>query len=181
MLRFAIGILPLLMLVGACSQDEDAGTGETVTTTVSSSGSGREMDAPPLDPQDQSLLATLDGEPLALSRFAGQHVLLNYWATWCAPCIEEIPALLNAADELGEDYHLLLVSDEPAAMIRDFLADHDFDQNDFVRLTSDFASHGVRAVPSTVLYGPDGTELRQWLGAKEWDSREMLEQIRAEP
>ena len=177
MLRYTLRLLPLIVLLGACSAD-DTTSEEVVVTSVSSPDSNRDMEAPPIDPKNQTLLATLDGEALALNAFSGQYVLLNYWATWCAPCIEEIPALLNAGTELGEDYQLLLVSDEPADAIKDFLADNDF-EGDFIRLTSNFASHGVRAVPSTVLYGPDGSPVKQWLGARVWDSPEMLAEIRA--
>src|SRR5690606_40012884 len=119
------------------------------------------------------LFQQLDGKPLSLSDFHGSNVLLNYWATWCAPCIEEIPSLLNAVEKLGDDYRLLLVSDEPADTISSFLSDNGF-EGPFIRLTEAFSQHGVKAVPSTLLFNTEGQQVQQWLGNKEWDSAAML-------
>lgn len=120
----------------------------------------------------------LDGNPLELADFHGHRVVINYWATWCAPCIEELPALSRAATALSaENYLFLLASDEPLATIERFLEDRGFSGN-FIKLNTFFGIHGIEAVPSTVLYDEDGQELASWLGAYEWDSPAMLEQLR---
>ncbi len=120
----------------------------------------------------------LDGKPLEIADFAGQRVFLNYWATWCAPCIREIPSILRAADALADEgYLFLFASDESIAEIQDFLGDYGFDGN-FIKLNGFFGSMGVQAVPSSVLYGEDGEILKSWLGEEEWDSPALLSQLR---
>ena len=52
-------------------------------------------DAPPFE------LRTLDGQPLALADLRGKVVLVNFWATWCEPCVEEMPSLQRLRDRLG--------------------------------------------------------------------------------
>jgi thiol-disulfide isomerase/thioredoxin len=121
---------------------------------------------------------TLDGQPLDLSAYAGKKVFLNFWATWCAPCIREIPAITRATAELeDENYVFLLASDESIETIEDFIADREFTGN-FIKLNKFFGAWGIEAVPSSELYDENGNHVVTWAGAFEWDSPEMLDAIR---
>ena len=63
----------------------------------------------------------LEGNPVALSDYSGKRILLNFWATWCRPCIEEMPSLLKAQEVLGkEDYVFLLATDQSVNIINSF-------------------------------------------------------------
>ncbi len=128
---------------------------------------------------DSATFQDLNAMPLELSDMAGRKVVVNYWATWCAPCIREIPALSRAAEILGpEGYVFLLASDESLETISTFIAENEFSGN-FIKLNTFFATHGIQAVPSTVLYDESGQEIKSWLGAYEWDSPELLSELRA--
>src|SRR5690606_30066709 len=121
----------------------------------------------------------LAGNGFDLSAFAGKKVFLNYWATWCAPRIREIPAIASAAaTPEPEGYVFLLASDEAPDTISKFLSDREFSGN-FVKLSGYFGSHGIDAVPSSLLYDESGTLVQTWAGAFEWDTPEMLAEIRA--
>lgn len=71
-------------------------------------------------------LPDLDGKKRRLSEFAGKVVLLNFWATWCPPCVEELPSMIRLQQRMsGEDFVLLTVSvDDSAEVVRDFLSRH---------------------------------------------------------
>ena len=114
-------------------------------------------DAPPVD------ATTLDGAPLTLKDFAGKYVLLDFWATWCGPCLAEIPQLQQVYDAFGEDDRFAILSlsvdekiDEPRA----------FQEKRKLPWSQGFLSgglhgpkpggFGVRAIPAFVLVGPDG-------------------------
>lgn len=128
---------------------------------------------------DSATFQDLNGMPIELSEFIGRKVVVNYWATWCAPCIQEIPALARAAEILGpEGYIFLLASDESLETITTFIAENEFSGN-FIKLNTFFATHGIQAVPSTILYDESGQEINSWLGAYEWDSPELLSELRA--
>ncbi len=62
---------------------------------------------------------TFEGEPLALSDYRGKYVLLDFWATWCGPCLYETPNLLPLYEEFGDDPRFeiigLSLDDEPGA------------------------------------------------------------------
>ena len=63
----------------------------------------------------------LSGNPIELADYKGKRVLVNYWATWCRPCIEEMPDLLKLQDMLtAENYVFLLASDESVKKIEKF-------------------------------------------------------------
>ena len=120
----------------------------------------------------------LQGQPLDLASYAGKKVFLNYWATWCAPCIREIPSIARASAELeDENYVFLLASDESLETIGDFLADREFTGN-FIKLNKFFGAWGIEGVPSSELYDENGALVVTWAGPFEWDSPQMLDAIR---
>ena len=59
--------------------------------------------APAQPPRPDFTLPGLDGEPRSVSEFDGDVLVLNFWATWCAPCRREIPMLVEAQDDYGDD------------------------------------------------------------------------------
>lgn len=125
-----------------------------------------------------STFQDLQGRPVEISDYLGKKVILNYWATWCAPCIREIPSLSKAAEILkDEGFIFLLASDESIEDIFEFVEEHEF-ENNFIKLNTFFASFGVEAVPSTVLYNDSGEIINTWLGEYEWDSEEVLASLR---
>jgi len=130
------------------------------------------------DPES-STYQTLQGKALDLQLFAGRKIFINYWASWCAPCIEEIPSINRAAQILSEeDYVFLFASDENIETISLFLDERGFAGN-FIKLNPFFGSYGINAVPSSILVDESGEIIKSWLGAFEWDSPEMIAEIRS--
>ena len=169
-LRNIIIVITPLLLLWSCSDVEDRPLqcGSITISDVQFEATG-----------DAATFQDLSGTPIELSSFRGRKVVVNYWATWCAPCIREIPALSRAAEILGpEGYVFLLASDEPLETITSFIAENEFNGN-FIKLNTFFATHGIQAVPSTVFYDESGQEIKSWLGAYEWDSPELLSELRA--
>src|SRR5690554_1194852 len=112
-------------------------------------------------------IATLDGGTYDLADHRGKWVVVNFWATWCAPCLKEMPEL-SALDAMHEHVGVvgLAYEDiEPEAM-RDFLAKHPVVYPiaiiDTYDPPSDFDT--PRGLPMTYLIGPDGRVVKRFLG-----------------
>jgi len=123
-----------------------------------------------------------DGTTLDLATL-GEPVLLNLWATWCAPCKVEMPLLDNLAAELAGEVRVLTVSQDiqGAEKVVPFFEAEGFenlepwlDTNTDLGVT--LADGGL--LPTTVLYDANGVELFRVAGDYEWDSEEAIAQIR---
>ena len=119
------------------------------------------------------------GNPLTLDRWRGKLVLLNVWATWCAPCRHEMPTLDRLQATLGsERFEVVALSIDRAGggVVRRF-----FDEIG-IRHLGIFIDETMKALrdlkifglPGTLLIGPDGRELGRLIGPAEWDTPEMV-------
>jgi thiol-disulfide isomerase/thioredoxin len=125
-----------------------------------------------------------DGKPHNLSEWKGKVVLLNIWATWCAPCRLEMPSLARLQAKLGsEDFVVVAVSQDrggPAAP-RSFLATAGLTQLGLFVDPSGKLTQTIKApgMPLTVLIDREGRQVARLAGPAEWDSREAEAVIRA--
>ncbi len=124
------------------------------------------------------------GKVLTLADFKGKTVLLNLWATWCAPCREEMPSLDRLQKDLGSDKFevvALSLDRKGAEAAQKFL---DETKVTHLKLYIDAtAKHGttLRAIgmPTTILIDKEGRELGRLTGPAEWDSEDAKKLIKA--
>ncbi len=122
-------------------------------------------------------LAAADGSGIRLEDYRGKLVLLNFWATWCPPCVEEMPSLNFVYEHLrGKGIVVLGVSvDEDEAVYRDFL------QRARVRFPTVRdpqrtipTRYGTLKYPETYLIDREGYVLRKYVGAEDWTRPEII-------
>ena len=140
--------------------------------------------------QPLPLLAFTDGagNRVELAGFAGKVVLLNLWATWCAPCVREMPSLDRLQASLGgADFQVVALAEDRggAPVVMPFLeklglkALHPYMDAPGAAT----AALSVRGLPMTVLVSRDGRELGRMLGGTDWDSpaaHALIERLIAE-
>lgn len=132
------------------------------------------------DRADDLALPDLDGKTQPLSQWRGKRVLLNFWATWCAPCRKEMPELSAAQTRYPGVQVIGVALDQPQA-VREYLKHTKVDYPILIGIDADPEptlrfGDTVGALPYSVLIGPDGkiertklgpfsaTELEDWLG-----------------
>lgn len=122
-----------------------------------------------------------DNQPVSLADFKDRTVLLNLWATWCAPCRKEMPALDELQADLGsDDFEVVAVSldrggpDKPKAFLEEIGVGHlGFYQDSSNALLQDLRKVArATGLPTTILVGPEGCEIGTMYGPAEWASGE---------
>ena len=123
------------------------------------------------------------GEAMSLADLRGKVVLLNIWATWCAPCRREMPTLERLQAELGgPDFEVVALSIDRKVLpvVKEFYGELGLRELGMYVDTSAKASRELNAlgVPTTLLIDREGNELGRLAGPAEWDSPEMVSFIR---
>ena len=120
----------------------------------------------------------LNENNLDLSAYKEGKIVVSYWASWCAPCIKEMPGIKIAEEILEEyGYTFLLVSDETVSTISEFKNEWNFDFN-FLKSSKSFETLGVYAMPTSYIFDENGQIIETIVGAIEWDSEEMINKLK---
>ncbi|MDG1178684.1 MAG: TlpA disulfide reductase family protein [SAR324 cluster bacterium] len=119
----------------------------------------------------------MDAKTVNLQDYRGRFVLLNFWATWCSPCLKEMPDLENAYNEMGQEKLVVLAvgMGESVEKIKAFFNKYSFTfpllADNRMKITK---LYGVRNIPVTYLIDPDGVVLGRALGVRDWASPDLL-------
>ena len=123
-----------------------------------------------------------DGTTLAMGEIAGKPTLVNLWATWCVPCVTEMPLLDELAGELADSVTVLTVSEDiqGAEKVVPFFAQGNYrnlpqwmDPQNALAM----AYGGGTGLPLTVLYDAEGKEIWRVMGGFDWSSAEARELV----
>jgi len=170
------------ILLGAC----DRQSGQKAQPQASAS-------APAAEPKAGELTGTIDrthkgsqlpdytltdssGKELQLKSLKGKPFLINLWATWCAPCIAELPTLNAIANRADMNVKVVTISQDlgDPAKVQQFL-----DQKGFAQLPAwvdakgDLAmQYGAQTLPTSILYDAQGREVWRFVGGHDWSSPE---------
>jgi thiol-disulfide isomerase/thioredoxin len=171
----ALGVLAFLYAVFASLSKPEQGTYARFAT-----GAMRALQVmEPAKPQSSRPFQTADGFEQTLANFRGQVLVVNFWATWCAPCVEEMPTLgaLQRRYE-GRPLRVIAISlDRPAHQAKAVaelakLAGGSLTFYHDPTAAIAYDSGAGAGMPMTVIYGKDGRELARLAGAADWDSAE---------
>ncbi len=165
-----IVILLISILVLSCSREV-----KTIENNIFFNQGINEV-SPPLKAPSFSL-KNLDNETKSLKEYKGKVVLLNFWASWCGPCIEEMPSINNLATVTKDlDIEIVTINlGESASLVSKYYNDNNFIFE--ALLDSDKSignNYAVRSIPSTYIIDRDGNIVGSKLGAHKWDDPEII-------
>jgi cytochrome c biogenesis protein CcmG/thiol:disulfide interchange protein DsbE len=145
----------LILVLGSCRSSEPAKIGTTAPDFTVNDGQ----------------------KTVKLSQFRGKPVLLNFWATWCPPCVQEVPGLVSLQQQVGDKVTILAVSMDVDADAYTAFTTKKMPGLLTVRDPDHKSSSlfGTYAYPESFLIDKDGKIQRKFIGAEDWTSPEMIE------
>jgi thiol-disulfide isomerase/thioredoxin len=119
-------------------------------------------------------LQNFDGGVIDLNMYKGQAVFINFWATWCKPCVAEMPTIKNAMNSLkNEKFKFLFATDESTEQVERFEAIHNFGF-DYVRAINMDALN-ITVLPTTFIFDKEGKRVFSDMGYRKWDGSTNLQ------
>ncbi len=121
-------------------------------------------------------LKEMGGSNIDLAQYKGKTVFINFWATWCKPCIQEMPTI-ESAQALLKDANVvfLFASNEEPDAIEKFIKKHVYDFH-YLRLEN-LEELGIQALPTTYIFNPEGKLMFSEAGFRKWDDPSSIELI----
>ena len=119
-----------------------------------------------------------EGRTVSLAQFRGRIVIVNFWATWCFPCIDELPSLLALQRRMPQLAIVAISQDQDAATYRSFLLTYQVDLLT-LRDPSMRVQHlyGTQKIPESYVIDRDGILRRKFVSAQDWTSPEILDYL----
>jgi len=123
----------------------------------------------------------MDGVPFTLESTRGKWVFLHFWASWCGPCKEEMPAIQRMSELFDNDkFEIVLINTaEDEDTIFSFLAEIGMDMNSLMDTDGLVTEkYKPRGLPTTILIDPNGNVQYQAIGGREWHEPEYINFLR---
>jgi peroxiredoxin len=119
-----------------------------------------------------------DAQTVSLTNLRGHVVVLNFWATWCIPCIEEVPSLVELQRRMPQVTVIAISADEDAAAYRQFLTDNHVN---FVTVRDPSSRipklYGTIKIPETYVIDRQGVLRRKFVSAQNWTTPEIMDYL----
>lgn len=184
-----IAVLGLTVAIAGCNRESGekaqpqasanaeaapAGGGEALSGTLDRSHKGSDM--------PDFTLTDASGKSAKLASFKGKPLLVNLWATWCAPCVVELPMLDKLAETRGAELKVLTVSQDmptTASNVAAFLTGKGATHLEpWLDPKNDLAVHyEVTTLPTTIYYDAAGKEVWRYVGGHDWTSSESAKML----
>ncbi|MBK8657964.1 MAG: TlpA family protein disulfide reductase [Bacteroidetes bacterium] len=121
-------------------------------------------------------LTDLQGQPVALNQYAQKRLFVNFFATWCGPCVAELPSLQQAQKMLKGQTGFVIISDEPLERLRSFQQRNGYSLT-FLHSNTPLSSIDIHTIPTSYLLNSRQEILMKHVGEEEWSSEEWLKKL----
>jgi len=144
------------------------------------------IETPQIDTVPDFAFTDIDGRNHDMKDFKGQKVLINFWATWCAPCVIEFPKLIELAKNNPDIIIIALSSDIQDDKIKNFLKKNPLKSRNFIvardqkrKITTDIFQ--TFKLPETLIISPSGKIVKKIVGDTDWGGQEIANLLSSLP
>jgi len=130
---------------------------------------------------DYNLIVTdLDGNLVNMAEYKGKVIFLNFWATWCMPCVAELPSIENLYTEFKDDVAFLLISNESPEKVKNYHTKKEYTvpfhiQNETSIIPQQYYHEGI---PTTFIINKNGKIVKASSGAEDWDDDDFIKVLK---
>ena len=128
---------------------------------------------------DKLELKTLDDKILTVADLQGKPAFINFWATWCKPCLQEMPSIENAKSILEKGgYQFIAVSNEDKDRIQSFVDKSEY-TFEFAQFAIGLEALNIYSLPTSYVVDGQGNLVYEHVGAEYWDSDKNLKILKS--
>lgn len=171
-------LVAVTLLFTSCSGGED----QTRSEASGPDPAGEDIDRASII--KQAVFTDLDGNSVSLEQYRGKVLVIDFWETWCAPCLQVFPSLQQLREEFPDDFEVLAVTlgamegPEEAAAFRD---EHDYDFEFLYDANNVSDELGIFSIPFKLYIDPDGELIKSEIGTRGRDgdysnAREIIQE-----
>ena len=117
------------------------------------------------------------GRTFNFQEMEGEIVLINFWATWCPPCIAEMPSLQKLHDDYGKKITFMFVANDDPEKVRSFMEENNYDLPVYYAASDVPSKLYSRSIPATFLLDDQGKIVMKEIGSSNWNSQNVRRQI----
>lgn len=119
-------------------------------------------------------LVNAAGREIDFSEFKGQTIFLNFWATWCPPCVAEMPDIQSLYEKTGQEVAFVMISvDKNKFKAKEFVQNKEYDFPIYFMKSGPPAVYNTRSIPTTYIISPEGKIVGERHGMAKYDSEEF--------
>lgn len=122
-------------------------------------------------------LQELNGQEINFQSLKGEVTLVNFWATWCPPCIAEMPSIQELYDDYKDKINIVLVSNEDSGVIEKFMINRGYDFEVYRPLEAYPSFFDVRSIPRTYIISKSGQIIMDKKGSANWNSQSVRNEL----
>lgn len=123
-------------------------------------------------------LKTPEGQVVHLTDYKGKVIFINFWETWCGPCVQEMPTIEKARQQMDSSKMVFItIAEEDPATISNFRDKHDYHFNYFLS-EKKFSEIGINTYPTSYIIDKNGNIALTKIGGEDWSTPEMLSWMR---
>jgi len=121
----------------------------------------------------------LDGKELDVAQTKGKVIFLNFWATWCPPCLAEMPSIQRLYEKMkSEEIHFMCVSDEERTKVSKFVKEKGFTFPVYTVIGEKPRVFQTRGIPATFIISQDGQIVFKHVGGAKWNHETSVDFIK---